>query len=140
MSSMTLGPKSGSLLVYVVDSEASIERIVVALAASRDRVSNLDYVVLEDTNLSSLGITVLSTTGQTPDMVANSLHYDLGHLTVDKLVGLAKIISNGRHKRIKYYQSNATGGGKCWNPRQNNDQGHHVRGSAVAGSSRKDRW
>lgn len=90
-----------SLSVYGVDSEASIERVVVALAASRDRVTNLDYVVFEDTNLPSLGITVLSTTGQTPDMLANSLHYDLGHLTADRLAGLAKIISGGKHKRVE---------------------------------------
>ena len=36
----------------------------------------------------------------TPDTVANELHYELGGLTVARLVQLANIVSAGAHKRI----------------------------------------
>ena len=38
--------------------------------------------------------------GDTPDAEVNKLHYDLQHLTVEKLSGLAQLISQGELRRI----------------------------------------
>lgn len=92
--------KGCSLSVYMANSEVAIERIVVALAASREHVSNLDYAVFGGTGLTSLGIVVLHTAGNTPDAVVDSVHYDLRHLTVDRLAREAKIISGGNPERV----------------------------------------
>lgn len=88
------------LSVFRVNSEADRQRVAVALAATKDYLANVDYVVFEDSDLEPLGITVQQTKGHTPDETANDLHYELGNLTVRRLVRLAEIVSCGEHKRI----------------------------------------
>ena len=73
---------NGKLSVYKVTNEANIERISVALAATRERPDKIDYAVFADSNLKSLGITVNQTEGKTPDGEVNKVHYELGDLTV----------------------------------------------------------
>ena len=92
--------KGCMLSVYRINNEIDRQRVIVALAANRKCIVNLDYAVFEDSALDSLGITVQQTEGSTPDAVANELHYELGNLTVRRLAQLAKIVSAGQHKRI----------------------------------------
>lgn len=92
--------KNCLLSVFRVNSEADRQRVATALAATKDHLTNVDYVVFADSNLDSLGITVHRTKGHTPDEGANDLHYELGNLTVRRLVQLAVILSCGEHKRI----------------------------------------
>ena len=70
------------------------------MAATRQNFSNMDYVVFADSDLERFGITVQQTPGITPDSRVNNLHYELGKLTVDRLVQLATIISIETPKRI----------------------------------------
>lgn len=95
-----LNTQHGRLSVYTVSSEADKQRVAVALAATRRSFSNMDYVVFSDSDLKSFGITIQQTQGRTPDSEVNNLHYELGKLTVDRLVRLAMIISAGMSKRI----------------------------------------
>ena len=44
------------LSVYMVESIRDIHRITVALAATRDNLQNVDYVVFDDTGLQDIGI------------------------------------------------------------------------------------
>lgn len=60
----------------------------------------MDYAVFADSDLESFGITVQQTEGETPDTEVNKLHYELGNLTINRLVQLATIISAGEHKRV----------------------------------------
>ena len=93
--------RNGKLSVYKVTHEADIERISVALAATKDGPDKVDCAVFADANLKSLGITINQTKGETPDDEVNMLHHELGNLTVKRLVKLAKIISAGEHSRIQ---------------------------------------
>ena len=93
--------KNGKLSVYKVTNEADAERISVALAATRERPDKVDYAVFEDSNLKSLGITINQTKGETPDDKVNTVHYELGDLTVKRIAKLAEIISAGKHSRIQ---------------------------------------
>ena len=95
-----LNTRNGRLSVYTVSSDTDKQQIAVALAATRRNFSNMDYVVFSDSNLRQSGISVQQTPGETPDSEVNNLHYELGKLTVDRLVRLATIISVGKHKRI----------------------------------------
>ena len=94
----------GRLSVYRVANEADMQRVAVALAANRQNFSNMDYAVFADSDLEPCGITVRQTEGKTPDSGVNDLHYELGKLTVNRLVRLAMIISAGKHKRIQRKQ------------------------------------
>lgn len=95
-----INARNGKISVYIASSEAERQRIAVALAATRQNFSHMDYVVFSDSDLKSVGITVQQTPGTTPDSEVNILHYELGKLTTDRLVNLATIISAGEHKRI----------------------------------------
>ena len=92
------------LSVYRVTSDADRQRVAVALAATRNEFSNMDYAVFVDSDLDALGITVQPTEGDTPDEAVNELHYELGNLTVKRLALLAKIVSVGEHRRIRQKQ------------------------------------
>lgn len=91
-------PIEGKLSVYKIDNDSE-QRVITALAAARDCVSHIDYVVFEDSKLDSIGITVEQTDGNTPDVDVNKLHYDLGKLSVERLVILAQIISQSKLDR-----------------------------------------
>ena len=95
-----LATQNGKLSVYMVSGKADRQRIAVALAATRQNFSPMDYVVFSDSDLKSFGITVQHTPGTTPDSEVNDLHYELGRLTVGRLVRLATVVSAGEHKRI----------------------------------------
>ncbi len=96
-----LKTKGNALSVYEVGEDADEGRITVALAASRDRVDNIDYAIF-DAQFAELGIDVVRSEGMTPDAGVNEAHRDLQHLTVRHVVGLAEAISNtGKFKRTQ---------------------------------------
>ena len=95
-----LTTQDGRLSAFTVSSEADERRVAVALAAKRQNFSNMDYAVFPDSVLTSFGITVRQTQGETPDSEVNDSHYELGKLTVDRLVRLVTIISDGKHRRV----------------------------------------
>ena len=92
--------QDGRLSVYIVTNKADRQRVAVALAATREEISSMDYIVFVDSSLESLGITIRLIEGDTPDSMVNELHYELGNLTVKRLAQLAEIVSAGEHKRI----------------------------------------
>ncbi len=89
------------LSVYKVDSEVDIERVCIAIALKRNDISNFDYVVFSDDELIESGIVINKEIGETPDMLANELHYDLMHFSVGKLCLLAHVLSVSEHKRMR---------------------------------------
>lgn len=76
------------------------ESIVVGLASNRNKIENLDYVILDESEIHSAGIIPVQINGNTPCDGANLLHCDLQELTVEKVVKLAEIISEKRITRI----------------------------------------
>ncbi len=97
---LDLRTEDNKLSVYKVENEADTERVIIALAATRENLSNLDYAVFEDSTLASTDITISQQNGETPDAEVNKLHYDLANLTVRKLVLLAQAVSSGEHARM----------------------------------------
>ena len=95
-----LQTEDNKLSVYKVQDKGDAERIVLALAANRDNLANLDYALFEDTMLNSIDITFAPQIGQTPDDEVNKLHYNLTNLTVERLAKLAAVVAAGQHTRI----------------------------------------
>lgn len=91
----------GNMSVYAIMDVADRKRVAVALAATRNDISHLDYAIFEGSGLESLGIAVRQTEGDTPDKDVNELHYNLGNLTVKRLAQLTEIVSDGEHGRIR---------------------------------------
>lgn len=97
---LDLQTEDNKLSVYRVQSDEEAERVVLALAANRLNLANLDYALFEDTILIPLDIALVQQAGQTPDDGVNELHYNLTNLTVDRLAKLAVLVSAGQHTRV----------------------------------------
>jgi hypothetical protein len=89
-----LRTKDNALSVFEVGEDADEGRISVALAASREKVVKIEYAIFDDAQFAELGIDVIRSAGVTPDARVNEAHFNLQHLTVGHVVGLAEAISN----------------------------------------------
>lgn len=88
-----LQTKGNTLSVYEVeDNQEAIDRVVTALAANGEYISNIDYVVIDPAKLLLLSIEMHSTLGDTADEEINRQHKDLTQLTVTKILSLASIV------------------------------------------------
>ena len=97
---LDLRTQDNALSVFRVDEGAGIGRVVTALAATRENLSHLDYVVFDDAPLSSYGVRVVQRDGKTPDSEVNHIHYDVVNLTVLKLVQVAQTVSRYKSERV----------------------------------------
>jgi hypothetical protein len=88
-----LGATEGALSVWEVDDQrGNLERILTALAASRESLQHMDYLLVEQDRVLELGISVEANSGDTLDADANeSWHRDLTQLTARRLVDLAHV-------------------------------------------------
>ena len=83
--------KDSTLSVWAIDEdESNLGRVIAALAASRDSLDKLDYVLFDDNILDIAGVDRRRVDGVSPDGGANQLwHQDLEGLSGKKLVALA---------------------------------------------------
>jgi len=89
------------LSVYRADSDEDAVKISVAIAATRMGFDNLDYAIIEESELTAIGISPAQTEGGTPISEVNRLHCDLNLLTMDNLIQLAHAVSRGERVRIR---------------------------------------
>ncbi len=94
-----LTTRENQISVYRVGSERDIDRITIALAATRDNLQNVDYAVFDDAEFQDIGIRIKQSSGATPDSRVNRLHHDISNLTVRQVCALAAIIANGKIDR-----------------------------------------
>ena len=85
-----LMPKCCELSVFVVNNEEDKYRVIMALSATRDGLSKLDYIIFEKSIIEPLGIFTNKTDGETPDDCANNLHYLLTNLSALRLANFAE--------------------------------------------------
>ena len=95
-----LETEDNALSVYKVQGKADITRVVDALAANREFVSSIDYVVFDDASLIASGITFSFSPGETPDSYVNQMHYDIINLTASQLAEVALAVWLGGRDRI----------------------------------------
>lgn len=94
-----LATRGNKLSVFRVESDQDIDRITVALAATRDNLQNVDYAVFDDAELQGIGIHIRQSPGKTPAYQVNELHYDFFQLTARQTADLAAIIAKGNIAR-----------------------------------------
>jgi len=94
--------EGNSLSVWLVeDDQSNVDRVLVALAARCQSISNADYALFDDSVPADLGLKIQLSVGQTPDEHANGWHRDLVQLTGLQLVRLAgRIVQTARIDRI----------------------------------------
>ena len=93
--------KENRLSVFVLEEPAvQMERVVAALALTRDNLANLDLAIVPEKVLELCGIQQDRVQAETPDSEVNEWHLDLVELTVAKIAELATAIRNeGEIKR-----------------------------------------
>ena len=86
------------------DSDVQTERVVAALALTRDNLAHVDLAIAPEKVLEACGIQHAMVPARTPDSEVNDWHLDLVELTVAKIAELATAISTeGRIRR--YYEA-----------------------------------
>jgi len=90
------------LSIFVLDApDHQTERVIAALAVTRDNLAHLDLAIAPEDVLERCGIRHDSAQGQTPDSEVNGWHEDLIELTVAKIARLAAAIKS-EGKIIRY--------------------------------------
>lgn len=90
------------LSIFEVDERAGmpITRILAAIAAKRDYLAKLDFILFESAVVENLGIAFEKAAGDTFDPAVNACHVDLVRLTAAKLAEFgARIRSDGEIAR-----------------------------------------
>ena len=90
-----LNATNGSLSVYAVNDEININRIIAALACTRNNIQNFDYVLVPASVIEE-NFELQETKGDTADDKVNEWHLDIIHLTPSKLTSLAYIFRDHR--------------------------------------------
>ncbi len=84
---------SNTLSIWEIDgNKNNLERLLAALAASREHINQLDYVLFSPEILNQVDVKTVKTKGELLDPVANEWHVDITDLTAMKLIALAKAI------------------------------------------------
>ena len=86
----------------VSDNREDIEIVIAALASNCDHVSNVDYLLISETEIAKLNILFQDSPGNSPHPMANERHHcDAKQLNADRLhkLGLA-ILQNGTRERL----------------------------------------
>ena len=93
------------LSVYVLEKpEVQMDRVVAALALTRDSVAHLDLAIVPEALLDTCEIERVRTKANTPDSLVNEWHLDLVELTVCKIAIFASSIKN-KGKIQRYCES-----------------------------------
>lgn len=84
-----LGTAESQLSVYEVPEKSDERRIAVAIASTRDRLTALDYLVVDDESFDNMDMPMEKSEGSTGDDYVNGLHYNITKLSARKLGELA---------------------------------------------------
>ena len=78
--------------VYKIDEadDSLIDRILIAIAATKDNADKIDYAVIDDELFNSLNIEFEKIDGMTPDNDINSMHLDVIKVSGGLLVSMTK--------------------------------------------------
>jgi hypothetical protein len=85
----------------VDDERANLPVVLIALAANREELSNVDYLLFP-TNLTEDCGTLKAKAGETPCLAANKWHWDLGDISVERLCEFGtRLFYNGEVGRMQ---------------------------------------
>jgi hypothetical protein len=97
---LDLKTDGNELSIFEVDDLSNAERIAVAIAAKRERLDVLDYVIFDGEPFSALGVHIKKIAGTTPDVTVNGVHYHVYELTARRLIEVAHIVAQRQRVRI----------------------------------------
>lgn len=102
-----LQTKDNQLSVYYInDDESNLGRVLAAMAANCNMLSNIDFALFDQATVSEINIKMRKTEGNLPDHhVSINWHQDLYELSASKRMALAMSIhSRSKIRRISHKQ------------------------------------
>lgn len=94
-----LSTKGNKLSIYIIGDDLSdLERVVTALASTREIITDFDYALFDQAILSEIDIKLEYNEGGTADVEVNKLHRDLIELTTSKIIALSNVIKERARK------------------------------------------
>lgn len=101
-----LPTSDNALSVYIVeDDKSNLDRVITALAATRERPDKYDYLLFDERALSIANVKTELTRGNTPDDLVNSWHLDLVELSGSKLLALVTEILRSDYRTARWLES-----------------------------------
>ena len=95
---LELNTCGGKLSVFQIDEDQSnLCRVIAAFSASRENVTDIDYVLVPGKDLRDQ-FNVVKSPGHTPDDIVNELHIDIVGLTPTKLLELVGLFWSNKDK------------------------------------------
>ena len=89
---------------HIEDNRSNLNRVVAALAAKRENIVNLDYVLFDLQAILDMNISLHSTKGDVPDdEVSNSWHRDLSDLSAKSIVDIARTLQKNGERVRKHH-------------------------------------
>lgn len=86
--------RDNALSIYCLDDDQSaLDRLIAALAANCEHLSNIDYATFDQTILTEIGIRAKRALGDLPDDEVNGWHSDLYQLSASSVAQLARAIN-----------------------------------------------
>ena len=88
---------------HIEDDRSNLNRVLVALAATKEHLSNVDFLLFDQTILDRLNLCVEQSSGETADETVNGQwHQDVRQLSASRLVALAaQMLINGELHRVQ---------------------------------------
>ncbi len=86
-------------LWFIADDCSNLEEVVSALASARERISNLDYALLDQKFITENDLQLQPVIGSSPNGQANTWHRDLVELSASKLCVFANMLFEYGEKR-----------------------------------------
>jgi hypothetical protein len=88
-----LATQDCALSVWFIDDEKSnLERVIVALAATTESLSNFDFALFDMPTLEAAGFILEPTPGETPASIVNQWHRDVIRISATNLARLAHAV------------------------------------------------
>lgn len=95
------------LSVWFIQTEADLDKAILAIVANQDHLDTIDVVILDEPSLIGCGLSIIASPGDTPVKSLVAAHRDIEKLTFTKL-GQVKdhIVQKIRAEKLKRYTVN----------------------------------
>lgn len=84
--------------VFALDEEEDAPRVAAAFVSGAGNLQHFDYVIFNSSDIEAIGFVLKESNGETADERINSCHFDIIHISAQKLTALTdRLISKGRY-------------------------------------------
>jgi hypothetical protein len=93
-----------TLSVWHIETEADLEKAVLAIVANQDHLDTIDVVILDEPSLNNYNLNIVASPGETPVLSLIEAHRDIAELSFTKLGQVKEhIVQRIRNQKLKRF-------------------------------------